>query len=118
MIHEHQKSADLPLFTMARTKRSHPPTAHAAAKRANLSASSTARKVLEALSDGQPRTDEQIYAAMNASPFSSSPRARRSDLVQLGLVAAHDESGITSSGCRATRWVITKPGMSRLEAGH
>lgn len=98
------------------TRKGHPQTSRAAATRAKYGAGKTARKVLECLADGIARTDEEIYAAIGASPYISSPRARRADMVGMGLIEAQDNKGKSSSGCTAQRWAITSKGLDTIES--
>jgi hypothetical protein len=90
-------------------------TSRKAAGAARFSARTTAFKVLSVLGDGIARTDEEIYREMGVDPYVSTPRARRADMVGMGLIEAQDEKGQSGSGCAATRWAITGRGLDTLD---
>lgn len=98
-----------------RARRGAPATSRAAANRASFTARSVAFKVLRCLGDGIARTDEEIYEHIGAKPYTSTPRARRADLVSMGLVESQDSKGKSSTGCEAQRWAITSKGLDTLD---
>lgn len=98
-----------------RSRTGAPATSKAAANAARFTARSVAYKVLRCLGDGIARTDEEIYRHIGFDPYVSTPRARRADLVHMGLVESQDSKGKSSSGCDAQRWAITDAGLDKLK---
>lgn len=101
--------------TTPKTRTSHPGTSHRAAQLAKLSSRKVALEVLHALyhlrNEDKGIADESLQKRLSQFP-DSSVRARRSDLVHMGLVIAADNYSTTKAGSKCKTWRITEAGIA------
>lgn len=98
--------SDPPLLDyIARARTSDPQPSHAAA--ASVKHITEAQDLIQHfLKSYGPMTDEQIYPLVKHVCSPSGARTRRAELVALGKIAAHSESGRTQAGRRCTIWAV------------
>ena len=96
---------------MSRARRTDPGTSHAAGDRQHGQRADTIRiKVLSIIQAYGPMTDEELlrrYQMIDPDVAESSPRKRRGELVESGLVLDYDVNGVTSKGSKAIRWTAS-----------
>ena len=83
-----------------------------AATRAAPRASGDRLRILRALAEHGPMTDEGLQTLLQMNP--STERPRRGELVDDGFVRDSGRTGRTHSGCRAVLWEITEAGRAEV----
>ena len=97
-------------FDQAHARSGDPVQSHKAARKASRSCGRVAYMLLDLLSDGIPRTHEQMANELPEIKSQSPIRGRCADLVAHGYAELHDNDGKTMHGNKSARWTITVAG--------
>jgi hypothetical protein len=100
---------------MGKVRHDHPDTSREAAERIAAAVRPMHQRVLDALKECGPRTDEQLMADTGLPP--STLRPRRVELVERGMVIDSGERGRTQAGRSAILWKLTDRGWATTRVG-